>query len=95
MMISATPAELIDIGANLTHESFHTDLHEVLQRAQHAGVGRMIVTGTSVAATRAALALHALHPQRLFATAGLHPHHATDLSAPVPVSYTHLTLPTM
>ncbi len=31
----------------------------------------MIVTGTSVAATEAALALRAEHPHRLFATAGL------------------------
>jgi TatD DNase family protein len=38
----------------------------------------MIVTGTSLAATNAALELHAAHPQRLFATAGLHPHHASD-----------------
>ncbi len=43
----------------------------------------MIVTGTSVAATRAAIALHAQHPTRLFATAGLHPHHAADLSPEV------------
>ncbi len=70
--------ELIDIGVNLTHESFVHDLPDVLHRAARAGVHRMIVTGTSVAATEAALALRALHPQRLFATAGLHPHHAAD-----------------
>jgi len=79
-MITATPPELIDIGANLSHESFAADLPEVLRRAHHAGVKRMIVTGTSVAATQAALALHAGHPTRLFATAGLHPHHAADLT---------------
>ena len=79
-MITATPPELIDIGANLSHESFAGDLPEVLRRAHHAGVKRMIVTGTSVAATQAALALHAGHPTRLFATAGLHPHHAADLT---------------
>jgi TatD DNase family protein len=82
-MITAHPPELIDIGANLTHESFAQDLPEVLRRAHHAGVQRMIVTGTSTAATRAALALHALHPSRLFATAGLHPHHAAELSPDV------------
>ncbi|MEO6080718.1 MAG: TatD family hydrolase [Steroidobacteraceae bacterium] len=82
-MITAHPPELIDIGANLTHESFAQDLPEVLRRAHHAGVQRMIVTGTSVAATRAAIDLHAGHPTRLFATAGLHPHHAADLSPDV------------
>jgi TatD DNase family protein len=82
-MITATTPELIDIGANLSHESFASDLPEVLRRAQHAGVWRMIVTGTNIAATRAAIALHAAHPTRLFATAGLHPHHACDLTPAV------------
>ena len=80
MMIAATPAELIDIGVNLTHESFEQDLPDILQRALNAGVRRMIVTGTSVAATHSALNLHREHPTRLFATAGLHPHHASDLT---------------
>lgn len=70
--------ELIDIGVNLTHESFAHDLPDVLHRASRAGVHRMIVTGTSVTATEAALALHAQYPDRLYATAGLHPHHASD-----------------
>jgi TatD DNase family protein len=73
--------ELIDIGVNLTHESFRHDLQDVLHRAARAGVRRMIVTGTSVAATRDALALHARHPDRLYATAGLHPHHASEFDA--------------
>jgi TatD DNase family protein len=79
MMIAAAPPELIDIGANLTHASFTDDLPQVLHRADAAGVRRMIVTGTGVAETRAALALHAAHPARLFATCGLHPHHASEL----------------
>jgi len=70
--------ELIDIGVNLTHESFRHDLADVLHRASRAGVHRMIVTGTNVAATRDALQLHATYPDRLYATAGLHPHHAGD-----------------
>jgi TatD DNase family protein len=72
--------ELIDIGVNLTHESFRHDLADVLHRAAKAGVHRMIVTGTSVAATGEALQLHAQYPDRLWATAGLHPHHASDYS---------------
>src|SRR5262245_58727151 len=68
MMITAPPPGLIDIGANLTHESFAHDLPEILRRAHRAGVECMIVTGTSVAATRAALALHGDDPLRLFAT---------------------------
>jgi TatD DNase family protein len=70
--------ELIDIGVNLTHESFRSDLPDVLRRAADAGVHRMIVTGTSIQATQDALALHAQYPDRLYATAGLHPHHASE-----------------
>jgi len=73
--------ELIDIGVNLTHEGFLHDLPDVLHRASRAGVHRMVVTGTSVESTREALALHAAHPDRLYATAGLHPHHASDFNS--------------
>ena len=71
---------LVDIGANLTHASFQPDLAHVLARAAEAGVGRMIVTGTSVAESRSALRLATEHPA-LFATAGVHPHHARDCDA--------------
>ena len=38
---------LIDIGANLTHDSFDHDRDAVLQRARDAGVVQMMVTGAS------------------------------------------------
>ena len=41
--------QLIDIGANLTHESFDHDRDAVLQRARAAGVAQMVLTGTSLA----------------------------------------------
>jgi TatD DNase family protein len=69
---------LLDIGANLTHESFHHDLDAVLQRAQAHGVMRMVVTGASREGSEHALALAKAHPGTLFATAGVHPHHALD-----------------
>ena len=68
--------DLIDIGANLGHESFASDLDEVLDRAAHAGVHRMVVTGSSVSDSKAAAALARHHPDRLWATAGIHPHEA-------------------
>lgn len=71
-------ATLTDIGVNLTHDSFADDLPGVLERAVRAGVGRMIVTGTSVTASARAAELAALHTE-LFSTAGIHPHHASDL----------------
>jgi TatD DNase family protein len=83
MMIAAPTCQLIDIGLNLTHESFAADLPEVLRRAHLAGVARMIITGTTVAATREAIALARTDPHRLYATAGLHPHHASQFDAGV------------
>ena len=70
--------QLLDIGANLGHESFHHDLDAVLQRAHAHGVSRMIVTGASREGSTHALALAKAHPGTLFATAGVHPHHAID-----------------
>ena len=73
--------QLIDIGANLTHTSFAGDLAQVLQRAQAAGVAQLIVTGASAEGSVAAMQLAQAHPDRLFATAGVHPHHASDYDA--------------
>ncbi len=70
--------QMVDIGANLAHESFDTDRDAVLARAAAAGVGTIVVTGSSMDSSRAALALTDAHPGVLFATAGLHPHHASD-----------------
>jgi TatD DNase family protein len=68
--------ELIDIGSNLTHESFSDDRAEVIERAVAAGVTRQIVTGADLASSRSASTLAAAHPQVLWSTAGVHPHHA-------------------
>jgi TatD DNase family protein len=73
--------QLIDIGANLTHDSFDADRDAVLSRAAAAGVTRLIVTGTSVTSSVQAVALCEAHPGALFATAGVHPHHAADFDA--------------
>jgi TatD DNase family protein len=72
--------DLVDIGANLAHDSFDADRDAVLRRAHDAGVARIVVTGSSLESSRKALELADLTPG-LFATAGLHPHHATEYSA--------------
>ena len=73
--------QLIDIGANLTHESFDRDRDAVLARARAAGVAQMVVTGASREHSPQALALALAHPSFLFATAGVHPHHAVEYTA--------------
>jgi len=68
----------IDIGVNLTGGSFRHDREDVVQRAVDAGVTRMIVTGTDLDHSRAALDLTRRFPAVLLSTAGVHPHHASE-----------------
>ncbi|KAI9006182.1 hypothetical protein BC832DRAFT_556316 [Gaertneriomyces semiglobifer] len=75
-------AELVDIGVNLTNKSLLPRMREVLQLSKEANVTRIMVTGTSLAASREAVDMVQKWGAnefgvRLFATAGVHPHDAT------------------
>lgn len=70
--------ELVDIGVNLTNKSLQRDLDGVMQRALHAGVRQMVVTGTNLAESKAAVELCRQFPERLVSTCGIHPHHASE-----------------
>ncbi|HTT41952.1 MAG TPA: TatD family hydrolase [Steroidobacteraceae bacterium] len=74
-------APLIDIGINLAHDSYDADRAAVIARAHAAGVQQLIVTGSDIASSQRALELARAHPGRLYATAGIHPHHAAALEA--------------
>ena len=76
----APAVSLIDIGINLAHHSYDADRDAVIARARAAGVTQMVVTGSTLASSAGALALARAHPGRLFATAGVHPHHAGELA---------------
>ena len=67
---------LTDIGANLTHSSFHDDLDAVLSRASGTGISTIVVTGTTVLESE--MARDIAERCGLHATAGVHPHHARD-----------------
>lgn len=69
---------LIDIGANLTHDSFDDDRDEVVHRARDVGVEMMIITGSSAQASRDAVELAESQSEIFRATAGVHPHHAAE-----------------
>lgn len=75
--------DLIDIGANLTHDSFDHDRAEVIGNARAVGVVQMVITGASAAGSRMAAELAREYPKQLFATAGMHPHHASDFNPEV------------
>ena len=70
---------MIDIGANLGHASFHDDLAAVVARARAAAVDPIIVTGSTVLESRVAAQI--ADRFGLYATAGVHPHHARDCNA--------------
>jgi TatD DNase family protein len=69
---------IIDIGANLAHDSFDDDRDAVMQRAAEAGVTRMIVTGSSRQSNTHAADLAEASDGVLHSTAGVHPHYASD-----------------
>lgn len=76
--------QLIDIGVNLTNPCFAEKHQAVLDRAYEAGICQLVLTGTSVEGSEQALELCQQldsNGQRLFATAGLHPHSASDWNA--------------
>jgi len=68
--------QLFDTGANLSHSAFAADLEQTLERARQAGVGQIVVTGTTLDETMAAIRI--AERFGLYATAGVHPHHARD-----------------
>jgi TatD DNase family protein len=78
-----TIAPLVDIGINLVHDSYDADRGFVIARAEAVGVLQMIVTGSSVACSRQSVSLAQQYAGRLFATAGVHPHHATEVTPAV------------
>ena len=69
---------LVDIGLNLAHDSFDRDRDKVIAAAVAAGVRHMVITGSSLASTRAAIDLVRAAPATFRATAGIHPHHARE-----------------
>jgi TatD DNase family protein len=71
---------LVDIGANLSHDSFDGDRDAVLARAQAVGIAALVVTGSTLPDSERAIGLCRRHPGMLRATAGVHPHHATTLA---------------
>ncbi|MDH4564564.1 TatD family hydrolase [Pseudomonas sp. BN411] len=73
--------QLIDIGVNLTHPSLARDVRALLERAHAAGVCQLVLTGTNLEdSEKALLAAEQLDESglRLFSTAGVHPHEASD-----------------
>jgi TatD DNase family protein len=82
--------DLIDIGSNLTHDSFAADLASVMERALLQGVRRQVVTGADLASSRQAADLVASYPTQLRSTAGVHPHHAAGFTSSQALEFVEL-----
>jgi TatD DNase family protein len=84
MFESNSQFQLIDIGVNLMSPAFDRDREEVIARAAAAGVGTLIITGSSIESSISAAAYTKAPPVsnvRLFSTAGVHPHNAKTWDA--------------
>ncbi len=82
---------LIDIGANLTHDSFDADRDAVIRRALSAGIDKVILTGSSEKASHDAVSLAEQWPEIFHATVGVHPHHAGEYNSTVHANLLTLT----
>ena len=75
---------MFDVGVNLTNKRFDKDRTELIARAKNIGVEQLLITGTNVNESKRALALchhyQQQFPNTLYATAGVHPHDADDVS---------------
>jgi TatD DNase family protein len=87
-----TRTALVDIGINLAHDSFDADREAMIERAERAGVAHFLITGSSVESTRVAIELVRRQPHRYRCTAGVHPHHASDVDDAAIAELTRLSV---
>jgi TatD DNase family protein len=80
---------LIDSHCHLADPAFESDREAVLTRAREAGVGAVVVVAEGLASSEAVRRLCAGRSD-LLATAGIHPHRATELDAAAAVRLENL-----
>lgn len=71
---------IVDTHAHLDFPELSGDLQAVMRRATENGVGKIITIGISIDSSLKAVALAQNQPN-VYATVGIHPHGAADLSA--------------
>ena len=67
---------MIDTHCHLSHPEFNADRDQVVEKCWNEGVSAIIEVGYSVDTSQKALALARKYPDRIRATAGIHPHEA-------------------
>ncbi len=69
---------MVDVHCHLNFKAFEEDLDEVIKRALKNGVEKILNVGSSIETSIAAVKLSEKY-NNLFATVGIHPHHADKL----------------
>ncbi len=69
---------LVDTHCHLQFDAYDPDRDAVLARAVAAGVAKMVVVGTDLPSSQAAVELAAAHPGIVYAAVGVHPNAAAD-----------------
>ena len=72
--------QFFDIGANLTHKSFKSDIDKVIVDSTENGVKRMSLTGSCLADSILAAEIVEEYSDICVSTAGIHPHNAKEYS---------------
>ena len=72
-------AGFIDIACNFTHESYKDNLNEVITNAELEGVEKFVLLCASLADLELIKEIRIYAPEKFFITAGIHPHHATEI----------------
>jgi len=70
---------MVDTHSHLQLEHFDADRPQVISNAREAGVVAIIVVGTDVSSSRAAIDLAERHPE-IYAAVGIHPNDCTETS---------------
>lgn len=71
---------LVDTHTHVQMHQFDADRPDVIGGAFSEGVARLVVPGIDVETSKAAIALAAAYPHRIFAGVGTHPHDAATLT---------------
>jgi TatD DNase family protein len=70
---------LADTHCHLSLDQFSDDLDQILERAQEAGVGHLLIPGIDLETSRRAIEIAEVH-DGIYAAVGVHPHNASSYS---------------
>jgi len=79
MEMRTNKVSFIDSHAHLDFTDYGSDLDIILERADRSGVSKIITVGTTLMGSKSSLGLANKYPF-IFATAGVHPHEAGDVT---------------